>query len=96
MSPLQFDSKPCAFVQSAVIMNDYQARIFTKERHIRALTAHYSCSRETIERVLTSLGREELSRMIADQEMTEVSCECCGRRYPFSRDELARLREESG
>jgi molecular chaperone Hsp33 len=83
-------------VQSTVIMNDYLARIFTKERHIRALTLHCSCSRETLERVLTSLGREELSRTIADQEMTEVSCECCGRRYPFSCDELTRLREERG
>jgi molecular chaperone Hsp33 len=62
----------------------------------RALAFHCSCTRETIERVLTSLGREELSRMIEEQDTTDVSCEFCGRRYPFSRTVLAHLMEERG
>jgi len=57
----------------------------------RALAFHCSCTREAIERVLLSLGREELDRMIKEQETTEVGCEFCGRRYPFSRAELAVL-----
>lgn len=57
----------------------------------RALAFHCSCTREAIERVLLSLGREELDRMIQEQETTEVGCEFCGRRYPFSRAELAVL-----
>ena len=61
MSRLQSNSKPCAFVQSAVIRSDYLVRVFTKEGNIRALILRYSCSRETIERVLVALGREELS-----------------------------------
>lgn len=59
----------------------------------RALAFHCSCARDTIERVLTSLGREELDKMIAAQDTTDVSCEFCGRRYPFSREELTRLME---
>jgi molecular chaperone Hsp33 len=62
----------------------------------RALAFHCSCTRETIERVLRSLGREELSKMIAAQDRTEVRCEFCGRRYRFSREELNRLIEGMG
>ena len=57
----------------------------------RALAFHCSCTRETIERVLISLGREKLSRMMKEQDATEVRCEFCGQRHPFSREELTRL-----
>jgi molecular chaperone Hsp33 len=60
----------------------------------RALAFHCSCTRETIERILFSLGRKELSRMIEGQDRTDVSCEFCDQRYPFSREELAYLIEE--
>jgi molecular chaperone Hsp33 len=60
----------------------------------RALAFHCSCTRETIERALISLGREELSRMIDDLQTTDVRCEFCGRCYPFSRKELTSLMEE--
>ena len=61
----------------------------------RALAFHCSCTRETIERVLISLGREKLTRLIAEQDTTHVSCEFCGQRHPFSREELTRLMKES-
>ena len=41
-----------------------------------------------------SLGREELSRMSEKQETTDVRCEFCGRRYPFSGEELTYLMEQ--
>jgi redox-regulated HSP33 family molecular chaperone len=34
--------------------------------------------------------------VIKEQDTIELKCEFCGRRYPFSRDELTRLREERG
>lgn len=61
----------------------------------RALAFHCSCTRETIERMLISHGREQLTRMMKEHDATEVSCEFCGRRYPLSREELTRLIEES-
>lgn len=61
----------------------------------RALAFHCSCTRESIERMLISLAREKLARMIEEQDTTEVSCEFCSHRYPFSREELVRLMEES-
>jgi molecular chaperone Hsp33 len=62
----------------------------------RALAFHCSCTRETIERVLTTIGREKLRRMIAEQDRTEVKCEFCGQRYLFSREELTSRMEERG
>jgi molecular chaperone Hsp33 len=61
----------------------------------RALAFHCSCTRETIERMLISLGREKLTRMMKEQDTTDVRCEFCGQRYPFSRQELTRLTEET-
>jgi molecular chaperone Hsp33 len=60
----------------------------------RALAFHCSCTRESIERVLISLGRAALSRMMKEQDTTDVRCEFCGQRHPFSREELMRLMEE--
>jgi len=62
----------------------------------RALAFHCSCTRETIERMLTTIGREKLRRMIAEQDRTEVKCEFCGQRYLFSREELTSRMEERG
>ncbi len=49
------------------------------------------CSRERIERVLLSLGREELARLLEEEERTVVTCEFCGTSYSFLREELAGL-----
>lgn len=62
----------------------------------RALAFACSCSRERIERVLLSLGTDELAAMIADRGEAEVACELCRERYHFSRDELQRLHDEAG
>lgn len=60
----------------------------------RALAFVCSCSRERLERVLLSLGKDELAAMIADRGEAEVTCELCGERYHFSREELQRLHDE--
>ena len=49
------------------------------------------CSREQIERVLLSMGREELKDMIEKDGGCEVSCHFCGAKYLFSAEELNRL-----
>ncbi len=66
----------------------------------RELAFSCSCSREKIERVLISLGKEELGKLAAEREETEVTCEFCRQRYTFDRREVAELlanldREES-
>ena len=50
-----------------------------------------ACSREKVERALISLGKTELSKMIAEQEKSEVTCQFCDKIYRFSRDQLQEL-----
>lgn len=49
------------------------------------------CSRERVERVLLSLGREELEKLVREQEITEVACHFCEKRYTFTQEQLRAL-----
>lgn len=60
----------------------------------RALAFQCFCSKERIERALISLGREEMTAIIAEQGKAEVTCKFCRKNYHFSRKELERLIEE--
>ncbi len=57
----------------------------------RTLTFNCSCSREKIERVLVSLGKEELGKLAEEREQAEVTCEFCRERYTFDRREIEEL-----
>jgi molecular chaperone Hsp33 len=59
-----------------------------------ALAFRCSCSRQRAEEALISLGRQELSALMAREEETFVNCEFCREQYAFSREELARLVKE--
>lgn len=50
------------------------------------------CSRERTEKVLVSLGREQLTEIAADGG-TEVCCNFCGKKYKFTEQELNELIE---
>ena len=54
-----------------------------------------NCSRERMEKVLISLGREELERLAEEQEETEIVCHFCNTAYRFSREEMRTLAESS-
>lgn len=60
----------------------------------RPLYFKCSCSREKIERVLISLGRDEIVKLMEKEGGAEVKCEFCTEMYLFSRDELKKLSEE--
>lgn len=49
------------------------------------------CGRERIERVLLSMGEEELRDMIRQQHGAQVSCQFCNRVYDFTEQELESL-----
>lgn len=63
-----------------------------------AMPAAFSCDcdRRRIEKVLISLGREEIRSMIADGQEIEVNCHFCNTRYKFSVEELKALRDRAG
>jgi molecular chaperone Hsp33 len=50
-----------------------------------------TCSRERIEKVLVSLGREKLADMIEKQGKADVTCEFCRNSYQLGRHELEAL-----
>jgi molecular chaperone Hsp33 len=74
----------------AMIFSDVPYHVLGK----RDLFLRCSCSRERIERVLISLGSEELQRIIAERGETDVTCEFCRTSYHFTRQELEDLRSE--
>ena len=53
------------------------------------------CSREKIESALISLGRDELSDIIAKDGRAELTCRFCGSKYDFTREELVSLLDEA-
>ncbi len=51
-----------------------------------------TCSKERVSKALISIGKEGLLEMAQD-EVTEVSCHFCEKKYKFSSDEVRRLAE---
>lgn len=47
-----------------------------------------NCSKQRVEKVLISLGKEELQDMIDDGKEIEINCHFCNTNYTFSVDEL--------
>lgn len=54
-----------------------------------------SCNRRKIEKVLISLGKKELKKMIDDGEEIEVNCDFCNTQYKFGVAELKELYQRS-
>ena len=52
------------------------------------------CSRERTERVLISMGKEELTKLAEEQQETEVCCHFCNKKYRFSTAEMLDLLKE--
>ena len=52
------------------------------------------CSRERVSRALISMGRKDLTELIAEQGQAELTCQFCDTVYQFSREELERLLAE--
>jgi molecular chaperone Hsp33 len=51
------------------------------------------CSRDRIEALLISLGKDEIGKLRLEQEETEVVCHFCNEKYIYTKDELYRLEQ---
>lgn len=60
----------------------------------QALQFHCSCTKDRVEKVLCSLGKEELQDMIAEGKDVELHCHFCNTNYVFSTEELRALAAE--
>jgi molecular chaperone Hsp33 len=49
------------------------------------------CSRERVEKALIALGKEELERLKEEEEIMQVECHFCERRYQFTKDDMQNL-----
>ncbi len=54
-----------------------------------------NCDRSRIEKVLISLGKQEIQDMIEEGQEIEVNCHFCNKQYKFSVKELKRLYHKS-
>lgn len=52
------------------------------------------CSKEKVEKVLLSLGKEELMKLADEEETTEVVCHFCNEKYGFKSSEILELIRE--
>lgn len=53
------------------------------------------CSEERVSRALISMGRDELDKLIQEQDGAELTCQFCDKVYHFSGEELEALRDEA-
>jgi len=54
-------------------------------------TYRCDCSRYRVETALISLGKNELEKMIEEEDQTEVSCHYCNKKYHFSKEDIKML-----
>lgn len=57
----------------------------------RSLKLACDCSRERIERVLISLGKEEIRNILEQEGKAEITCHFCNQRYVFREEELKNM-----
>lgn len=50
-----------------------------------------TCSRERMERALVSIGKKEISDIIAEQGEAELTCQFCDNRYLFDKNQLEEI-----
>lgn len=63
----------------------------TKFYQSNALAFHCPCSRDKVEKVLISLGQEELTNMLEQEGQVELTCHFCANKHVFNREELGRI-----
>ena len=54
---------------------------------------HCDCSRERLEQVLMTIGKEDLSEIIEEDGEAELVCQFCCKKYHFDKKELERILE---
>lgn len=51
-----------------------------------------NCNKDRVEKVVISLGREELGKIVDEGEPIELKCHFCNKAYEFSIDELKKIK----
>lgn len=72
------------------VLTDFQLEIL--EKHPVEYRCY--CSRERVSRALISMGKADLTDLIAEQGQAELTCQFCDQIYHFSKEELEQLLAE--
>ena len=57
----------------------------------REVAFRCNCTRDRVERVLLSMGRQQLEELASDGEDVELNCQFCNTHYVFSPQEIREL-----
>lgn len=70
--------------------------LFDDAKVLETSDIHYSCpcSKERTRNILMTLSRDELQKMIDEDEGCEVTCNFCNEHYTFTKDELKEILED--
>ena len=91
-SPMFADiSRELAAVETEQLIEDWFRGMNPQVLERTPLRYHCGCSRQRMEKALISLGRRELSGIIAEDTGAELGCHFCHSLYQFSTDELKEL-----
>ncbi len=74
-----------------ILLGDFDLKVWDP------IPLHFQCdcNRERLERVVLSLGREELTDIIQTEGQAELTCHYCNTQYHFNKEELATLLEQA-
>ena len=76
---------PLALIQE--ILSPFELEVVDREE----VAYRCYCSRERVTRALISMGRQELSDLIAEQGQAELTCQFCDKVYHYTKEELEKL-----
>lgn len=73
------------------LLSGYEIEYFDNE------TPKYvcDCSRERTDRALISIGKEELEKIINEDQKAEITCHFCDKAYKYTKKELEKLLEKA-
>lgn len=70
-----------------IILGDLDFKLYEKTP-----TQYYcNCNKERVEKALISIGKEELEKMIEEDNKANLHCHFCSKEYDFTKDELQDL-----
>ena len=72
-----------------IVLGDFGVEI----TDILPVQFHCNCSKERVEKVLVSLGGEELQKLIDEGKDVELNCHFCNTNYVFTVEELEKIRK---
>ena len=77
------------------------AQKITGDKNIKVMDASIEpvyecgCNKEKFAEGLMTLGKEQLTELIEEDEKAEIQCQFCNKRYNFNKEELIKILEKS-